>query len=138
MKDSIISLLTKHGYSTEESKNDPYIKEIDKLMENPYLKIEVCKKGYEWKRKNGSLTYNMKFTLYTTPNGFIVDKQGFLSFRTEPISVYHIYKSLNEFLSNKNLKFRTNQDSYSVEDPYSERNIMRDLERGDGDKHGLG
>jgi hypothetical protein len=137
MKDSIISLLTKHGYSTEESKNDPYITEIDKLMENPYLKIEVCKKGYEWKRKNSSFTYNMKFILFTTPNGFIIDKKGVLSFRTEPLSVYHIYKSLIDFLSSKNLRFRNKQDSYSVEDPYSERNVMRDLERGDGYKHGL-
>lgn len=149
MKHSIINLLSENGYTIKNIDDTDLIKKINTLLENPNLKIEMCNFKYVWKRKNG-FKYNLKLILFTKPSGWIVDEERFVNMGNEDIDLTFIYNMIVDFINRKNLKYFKNGNKVSTsnnnnllssndtdEDPYSERSIMKDLENGEGYKHGL-
>lgn len=150
MKKSIINILTKHGYNPIDSNNESIINEIDSILENPALNIEMCDSKLLWKRKRNGFKYNLKIILYTKPKGWIIDEERFVNMGN-PLELAFIHKMLLDFLKRNNLKYEGNShvniateisdnywgDNNYDDDSFSEKNIMRDLQKGDGYKHGL-
>jgi hypothetical protein len=143
-KKTIIQLLNNHGYNPKDINNESLINEIDSILENPHLSIEICNKGQVWMDKKTKFRYNLKLILYTKPKGWIIDEKKFV-YMGNPIELSFIHKMLNEFIKGENKKFGGNEyskksfddNNVNDDDSFSEKNIMRDLERGEGYKHGL-
>ena len=142
MSNSIINLLNQKGYYPIDVDDEIIIK-IDSLLENPKLKVELCDRKLVWTERKSRFKYNMKLLLFTKPDGWIIDETRYI-YLGKDVKLSFIYKKIYDFIERKNIKYLDRNSNFqndkyenSDDDEFSERNIMRDLENGEGYKHGL-
>jgi hypothetical protein len=140
MKVSIIELLNKNNFNTNHFNDETLVKKIDLMLENQSLKVELCDSKFVWKRKKNNFKYNMRLTLFTKPNGYVIDEERFVYLSPDSSELSFIHDMINDFINRKNLKYLKNRkpdlDTHE-DDPFSEKNIMKDLSKGEGYNHGL-
>jgi hypothetical protein len=142
MSNSIINLLNQKGYYPIDVDDEIIIK-IDSLLENPKLKVELCDRKLVWTERKSRFKYNMKLLLLTKPDGWIIDETRYI-YLGKDVKLSFIYKKIYDFIERENIKYLDRNSNFqndkyenSDDDEFSERNIMRDLENGEGYKHGL-
>jgi hypothetical protein len=139
MNNSIINLLNQNGYYPTDVDEEIIIK-IDSLLENPRLRVELCDRKLVWVEKKSRFKYNMKLLLL---DGWIIDEKRYINLGKD-VKLSFIHKQIYDFIERENIKFldqnsnlENERDENPDDDEFSERNIMRDLENGEGYKHGL-
>ena len=137
MERSIIKLFESQGRFFTEYDID-VVNRIDTLINNKLLGIEISPKGKVWTTKD-RFQCNVILTLYKDENHIWVDEKRYVYVRHNDFVFFE--KVLKSFLIGEERKFdkssfENNKSDDDGED-VSEQTIMRDLEKGEGHKHGL-
>jgi hypothetical protein len=137
MERSIIKLFENQGRCFNEYDVE-VVNRIDNLINNKLLGIEISPKGKVWTTKN-RFQCNVILTLHKDENHIFVDEKRFVYVRDNDFVFFE--KVLKSFLFGEEKKydkssFQNDKSDVDGEDE-SEQTIMRDLEKGEGYKHGL-
>lgn len=139
MNRSILEMLRAEGYDTSKYDSDnPAVIKINEMLKNEHLGVYICDSKMVWVRKNG-YQYNMKLLMCQDTNRIFIDRKRFVYMEKE-LNLYSVSNIIESFILNRYQEdyYRYHRKSYDIDnDSFSERNIMRDLERGEGEKHGF-